>query len=227
MKELTLLSDPAVAAVGCDDVDEPLVCLRGLDGRLAVDEGPSGITEGCAWFCWARAGVAERLRLAARALPEGCVLVLKEAYRPLARQRASFERRVAAALAADPGLSADAARAIVAAYVAPPEVAGHPTGGAVDVTLARDGRELPMGTAYDEEPDACACRTYTDAPGLAPAEAANRALLVACMEGAGFVNYPTEWWHWSYGDRYWGLARGVSALYGPALYGPAREPIGP
>jgi D-alanyl-D-alanine dipeptidase len=27
---------------------------------------------------------------------------------------------------------------------------------------------------------------------------------------------PTEWWHWSYGDRYWALMTGApAALYGP------------
>jgi D-alanyl-D-alanine dipeptidase len=37
------------------------------------------------------------------------------------------------------------------------------------------------------------------------------------MEGAGFVNYPTEWWHWSYGDRYWTFVVGApQARYGPA-----------
>ncbi|MFC7580895.1 hypothetical protein ACFQ23_12765 [Schaalia naturae] len=35
------------------------------------------------------------------------------------------------------------------------------------------------------------------------------------MEGAGFVNHPAEWWHWSYGDPYWGLITGHPALYGP------------
>ena len=24
----------------------------------------------------------------------------------------------------------------------------------------------------------------------------------------GFVNYPTEYWHWSYGDRYWAYVKG-------------------
>ena len=34
----------------------------------------------------------------------------------------------------------------------------------------------------------------------------------------GLVNYPTEWWHWSYGDRYWALISGAdAALYGPVL----------
>ena len=36
------------------------------------------------------------------------------------------------------------------------------------------------------------------------------------LRGAGLVNYPTEWWHWSYGDRYWALMTGArAALYGP------------
>ena len=36
------------------------------------------------------------------------------------------------------------------------------------------------------------------------------------LGGAGLVNYPTEWWHWSYGDRYWALVTGAAhALYGP------------
>jgi zinc D-Ala-D-Ala dipeptidase len=30
------------------------------------------------------------------------------------------------------------------------------------------------------------------------------------------VNYPTEWWHWSYGDSYWALTTGApAAIYGP------------
>ena len=39
-----------------------------------------------------------------------------------------------------------------------------------------------------------------------------------CQE-CGTMNYPTEWWHWSYGDRYWALLTGAPA----ALYGPVDE----
>jgi len=36
------------------------------------------------------------------------------------------------------------------------------------------------------------------------------------LHAAGLVNYPTEWWHWSYGDRYWAMATGApAAIYGP------------
>ena len=32
------------------------------------------------------------------------------------------------------------------------------------------------------------------------------------------MNYVTEWWHWSYGDRYWALMTGAdAALYGPVV----------
>nr|WP_211267284.1 M15 family metallopeptidase [Nonomuraea candida] len=32
---------------------------------------------------------------------------------------------------------------------------------------------------------------------------------------AGFVNYPTEWWHWSFGERYWAfITRARYARYG-------------
>lgn len=39
--------------------------------------------------------------------------------------------------------------------------------------------------------------------------------LSGAMSIAGFVNYPHEWWHFSYGDQYWAWRTGVpTALYG-------------
>jgi D-alanyl-D-alanine dipeptidase len=40
---------------------------------------------------------------------------------------------------------------------------------------------------------------------------ANRAVLGSALTAAGLVNYPTEWWHWSFGDRYWALLTGATA----------------
>jgi len=28
-------------------------------------------------------------------------------------------------------------------------------------------------------------------------------ILDTAMKKEGFINYPTEWWHYSYGDKYW------------------------
>lgn len=52
--------------------------------------------------------------------------------------------------------------------------------------------------------------------GIGADARAHRGLLARVLGGAGLVNYPTEWWHWSYGDRYWALVTGApAALYGP------------
>jgi len=71
--------------------------------------------------------------------------------------------------------------------------------------------ELPMGCELNEQ---CpAMRTAFD--DLARDEHRNRRLLVDAMTGAGFVNYEHEWWHYSYGDRYWAFTTGAdTALYG-------------
>lgn len=45
----------------------------------------------------------------------------------------------------------------------------------------------------------------------------NRQLLLGVMEAHGFINYPTEWWHFSYGDRYWAYHQSLKqAMYGSA-----------
>lgn len=40
------------------------------------------------------------------------------------------------------------------------------------------------------------------------------------MTTAGFISYPTEWWHYSYGDRYWARA----TKHPLALYRHTTEP---
>lgn len=48
-----------------------------------------------------------------------------------------------------------------------------------------------------------------------------RELMAKVLSGAGLVNYPTEWWHWTYRDRYWALMTDApAALYGPVLAEP-------
>ena len=45
-------------------------------------------------------------------------------------------------------------------FVAPVKVAGHPTGGAIDLTLLKDGEEQDMGTVYNAVPLEPENRTY-------------------------------------------------------------------
>lgn len=98
-----------------------------------------------------------------------------------------------------------------------PETGPHVTGAAVDITLCtRHGKELDLGTPVDAGPEASGGACYTDAPNISDQARRNRLALCAALTTAGLINYPTEWWHWSYGDRYWALLTGApAARYGP------------
>lgn len=101
--------------------------------------------------------------------------------------------------------------------MSPPEIAPHSAGAAVDLTLAdADGRELDMGTPMNANPEESDGACYTGADNITAEAGANRAVLGKALGAVGLVNYPTEWWHWSFGDRYWALMTGApAALYGP------------
>jgi D-alanyl-D-alanine dipeptidase len=214
MTEIVLMSDPRVAAVPVRECGEPLVDVR-RDGRLLVDRRKWHDTAGA--FGWIRQDVLERLVAAQQRLPRGLRLLFVEGYRPPALQRHYFEKYAAELRAGRPDWSAQRVREAASRYVSPPEIAPHSAGAAVDLTLAdADGRELDLGTRMNATPEESAGACYTAADGISGEARANRELLGSVLGGAGLVNYPTEWWHWSYGDRYWALQTGAdAALYGP------------
>lgn len=213
MDEITLMSDPKIAAIPVAECGEPLVDVRERGGLLiaGIRQDDSGA------FAHLRRSVADRLLDAGTRLPDGLRLLFVEGYRPPALQREYFTRYQDGLRALHPEWPADRLRAAASRYVSPPEIAPHSAGAAVDLTLATaEGDELDMGTRINADPEESDGACYTAAPGI-PAEArARRRVLGDTLTAAGFVNYPTEWWHWSYGDRYWALATGAEqALYGP------------
>ncbi|MGW0882338.1 M15 family metallopeptidase [Streptomyces sp. NPDC002671] len=213
MNEIVLMSDPKVAAVPIADCGEPLVDVR-LDGSLAVD---SRKADGSGAFAHLRAGVLTRLLKAQQLLPHGIRLLFIEGYRPPALQRHYFERYADELKAGNPDWSPTQVREAASRYVSPPEIAPHSAGAAVDLTLVTvDGRELDMGTWVNASPEESDGACYTHAGNVGPEARANRRMLGSALTAVGLVNYPTEWWHWSFGDRYWALAtESDSALYGP------------
>lgn len=196
------------------DIGEPLMSVRS-DPALLLDESRSEIASRSDRFCYLRKGVLERLGEARRLLPAAYSFLVKEGYRPPERQRLSYDNVYDRYASSYPALPPAELRRLVSQYVAPIEVAGHPTGGAVDLTLAKDGRELFLGTRFNDEPEETDGRTWFSATGIGAEAREYRDLLARCLEPAGFVNYPPEWWHWSYGDRYWAAILGREALYGP------------
>ncbi|MGC4109408.1 MAG: M15 family metallopeptidase [Nocardioides sp.] len=197
-----LLSDPRVAAVPVLECGEPLVSLPETFGPARA---------------LVRHNVAGRLAAAQKILPGGLRLRVVEGHRSVTDQRAIIARYSADVCAARPGVSPGDLERLVSRYVAPVEVAPHVAGAAVDLTLVdADGHEVDMGSALDATPEQSAGACYFGAPGINKYARSHRRLLAYVLTRSGFVNYPTEWWHWSYGDRYWALLTGAAvAPYGP------------
>ncbi|QPK43832.1 M15 family metallopeptidase [Streptomyces gardneri] len=213
MTEIILMSDPRVAAIPVAECGEALVDVR-RGGALPVDTRKQDL-EGA--FAHLREGVVERLLKAQSMLPDGLRLLFVEGYRPPSLQREYFEEYADELRALHPEWEADRIRTAASRYVSPPEIAPHSAGAAVDLTLVGpDGRELDLGTRMNAGPEESAGACYTDADTISAEARAHRDLLGSVLSAAGLVNYPTEWWHWSFGDRYWALMTGrAAALYGP------------
>ncbi|MDN5892516.1 MAG: D-alanyl-D-alanine carboxypeptidase family protein, partial [Nocardioides sp.] len=157
-----------------------------------------------------REPVLERLLEASSLLPDGLRLVLVEGYRPPKLQVEYFEEYCGELRATDGSLTEDEVHRLASRYISPPEVAPHCAGAAVDVTLfSDDGVELDLGTPVNATPEETDGRIYTHHPDVTGEARALRKTLSEALERAGFVNYATEWWHWSYGDRYWAQATGA------------------
>ncbi|ATL85291.1 dipeptidase [Streptomyces malaysiensis subsp. malaysiensis] len=212
---IVLISDPRVGAVPVRECGEPLVDCR---GRLRVDArraDPAG------HFAYLRAGVAERLERAEKSLPNSWRWLLIEGYRPPALQQQIFDGYATTLRKLDPGADEERIRTAASRWCAPAETAGHVAGAAIDLTVCtRDGAEIDMGSPEAATPEESGGACYTHAPGLSERARENRAIMIKALSSAGMVNYPTEWWHWSYGDRYWAWSTAAPA----AAYGPVPEP---
>ncbi|MBR8643134.1 M15 family metallopeptidase [Streptomyces tuirus] len=213
MTEIVLMSDPRIAAIPVVDSGERLLDVRRQES-IAVDPRKE---DGSGAFAHLREGVLARLVRAQELLPDGVRLLFVEGYRPPALQRLNFEKYADELRAEHPDWSAEQLRTATSRYVSPPEIAPHSAGAAVDLTLvSADGRELDLGTRVNATPEESEGACYTDVQDIPPQARANRRTLAAALTAAGLVNYPTEWWHWSYGDRYWARATGAEhAIYGP------------
>ncbi|MFN8195376.1 MAG: M15 family metallopeptidase [Nocardioidaceae bacterium] len=196
-----LLADPRVSAVPVEECGEPLMEL------------PARLGEGV----WVRRGLAERLTRADATLPPGMRLRVVEGHRSVADQSRILASYTAELARRHPGASAAELATLASRFVAPVAVAPHVAGAAVDLTLV-DGAGTPydLGTPVDATPEESDGACYFAARTIAPMARFLRHLLAEALTGAGLVNYPTEWWHWSFGDRYWALTTGAThALYGP------------
>lgn len=200
--------------VHSESVQENFVDLNQFDPDIIVDPTLSNRSH---YFSFVRISIAEKLSIAKKQLPRDLRFLIKEGFRPLHIQQLAFERSIERVKNSSTLKDKNAIIAEASKYVAPPTVAPHPTGGAVDLTfIDSDGNELNLGTPFDAVPHECNYATYFNATNIPEDAIRNRKVLANALQSVGFVNYYTEWWHWSFGDKYWAAIEDSDyALFAP------------
>lgn len=166
------------------------------------------------YYGWSRSGkilaresVAKKLIEARSYLPKGFNFKIWDCKRTRSTQILmldSFRRRFKIT---HPKLSKNKLEELVFTFGARPvkkveRLDVHRNGGSVDLTIINQrGEELYMGTEFDDLTEKAATDYFKKKKKLNVLEKEarkNRGILIKVMQKAGFVNYATEWWHWSY-----------------------------
>ncbi|MDO9537706.1 MAG: M15 family metallopeptidase [Thermoplasmata archaeon] len=179
---------------------EALVPLREISPDIVIDISHLGETD-IHREPMLRGTAALMLADAHKSLPEGYKFKIWEAFRPIEKQEFMRKKYLEDLKKANPEkpineLEKERDKYVARIDIIPP----HLTGGAVDLTIVGpDNQELDMGTNYLDFMQ----ETHTFSQEISLLARNNRSMLIHAMENAGFVNYSFEWWHFSYGDRYW------------------------
>ncbi len=214
MIDFLKINDPKVWAVSVKDNREDMVDLLTEYPDIYVDHSRAYAPESSPSISMLRASVAKKLHNAQKHLPEGVLFKVIECYRPLFVQKELFLGKVERLKKQHADWDETRLYDEASLFVAPPaDVPPHSTGGTLDITLmSADGKELDMGTQLDQPASELCFTASTDIPLEARQ---NRGIMGKALSQEGFINYPAEWWHWSYGDKYWAYqTNNPLAIYG-------------
>lgn len=140
--------------------------------------------------------------------------LISNCYRSYKTQCENFEKMLKRVRDNNPDLSEEDLIEKANMMIAYPEVAGHVTGGAIDLSIEINGQEIDMGAIigdFSKEE-----LLFVKTPHINEKQFQNRMLLRECMIKNGFSPFNGEWWHFCYGDREWACFRNKEyAIYSP------------
>jgi len=212
-QEIILISDPRILQIPIRENNDSLTDLREVSD-LKLDHRKQKDSDS---YFMLRQDVVLKLLEVQRILPKDIKLLIIEGFRPLLVQKIYFDNYSKKLMTLHPDWDSRKIREEASKFVAPPEIIPpHCTGGAADLTLIdASGNELDLGTKVNADPELCHEACFTGAENISQKAKESRELLIEAMLRYNFVNYPTEWWHWSYGDRYWAYMKNEPfAIYG-------------
>lgn len=200
---MRLIPDEDIIKIPIKDNGEKLVNLKDFCPEIIINIEPQSrrMQRLPKDTCYVRENVAKKLCKVQKQLPKDYHLMVWDGHRPLKVQKKVYSDFYNKLKKKNPKWTKEKLKRETEKYVAPIEIVPpHSTGGAVDLTIIGPrGKRLDMGTKID----VVSKKSHTYSKEISKKAKANRRLLIKAMTKAGFINYPPEWWHWSYGDRYW------------------------
>ena len=201
-------------SVRCSENNEPMVQANKYDPGIAVKPAMGDMRPVTGDDIYVRNTVAKMLFRANELLrPAGLYLIVGYGYRTPDIQRQYWEAAQKQVREKHPEWTPEAIADEADKYAADPRVAGHITGGCVDVSIGPGEDPAKMGVALDDI-TADAGRIKTFGENLTGQQISNRMALFQAMTTAGFMPFFGEYWHFMYGDREWAYFSGL----GESLY---------
>lgn len=221
-KKLVLIADPEVTSIPIHECCETMIDLV---SQNKIMFGPSPEVENNKDYTKMRLAIYNKLLQAQEFLPNGLKFCLYEAYRSIKLQKMLFEHRFAMVKKEHSSWSEKEIFLETIKMVSPImnldnsiNIPPHNTGAAIDVYLIDEHNQyVEMGIHpkdWLDDVDGHLSASYSHV--ISTEATKNREIMFNALEKVGFINYPTEYWHWSYGDRYWAYcSKQPKAIYGP------------
>jgi len=192
------------------------------EALIAINEFPDSFlccssTKKSGQHIFVREGVLKRLLAASdelkKSLP-GARFALRAGWRHIDVQKEYFEKKYQEIAELNPSLDGHSLIIETNKFIASVEIAGHPAGAAVDISIEKDGQPIDMGTEIGDFSAPEHVAFYYE--GISADVVKNRTLLRSVLLKQGFAPFNGEWWHFSFGDREWAAYYGhENAIYGP------------
>jgi D-alanyl-D-alanine dipeptidase len=218
--DIVLIADPRVLAINIEENHDQMI---NLIKQNDIAYGPSPEIPNNYDYTKMRVSVYDMLKKAQALLPLGLSFCLYECYRSLALQKMLFDNRFTLIEQQYPHWSLEEIFNETTKLISPvtnldgsTNVPPHSTGGAIDVYLLDDkGNAVDMGIHPKDWMEDDGSYSLTDSLMISDQARHYRNVMSNALSNVGFINYPTEYWHWSYGDRYWAYhTNEANAIFG-------------
>lgn len=159
-----------------------------------------------------REGLQKALFKMVALLPKDIGIFVYSCYRPINVQKELIEKSFLKEKRKNPLYSDEKIYEKVFEFLSPVEkvMAPHSTGGAIDMVLIdlKTKKLLAMGRVFEADK-----KSHTFNRNISNEERRNRKILLKAALKASLINYPYEFWHFSYGDNYWAYYMNKKPLY--------------